>query len=268
MMQEDLKRQLAEDVTRLRTYASLTGSANGLDWHKDRVIEKKWEIPAVGRTDRKKVLAQIAAAKERVDAKTVQVQQVMDGKMKSMEERINTAMDEVIANAAFTGSDEHIRQVVGFVPDDIEKVGAWNGEEYTSTADNGEVRGRNFYSVHFNWYLGVDDFAVGHAPLGPRSYTQQEYVAIAQQQLRELFAIFDEDDDGRPPYEVWSAAIPENIYVCLTHSLSLALSHRGVVRRRHRLEHGGGLGDGARGCARRARRPSCAASCARRRSTS
>merc|ERR1719473_2090944 len=100
-----LKRQLAEDVTRLRTYASLTGSANGLDWHKDRVIEKKWEIPAVGRTDRKKVLAQIAAAKERVDAKTVQVQQVMDGKMKSMEERINTAMDEVIANAAFTGSD-------------------------------------------------------------------------------------------------------------------------------------------------------------------
>ena len=59
-----------------------------------------------------------------------------------------------------------------------------------------------FYSVHFNWYLGVDDFAVGHAPLGPRTYTQQEYVAIAQQQLRELFTIFDEDDDGRPPYEV------------------------------------------------------------------
>ena len=31
-----------------------------------------------------------------------------------------------------------------------------------------------FYSVHFNWYLGVDGFKVGHPPLGPRSYTQAE----------------------------------------------------------------------------------------------
>ena len=56
-----------------------------------------------------------------------------------------------------------------------------------------------FYSVHFNWFLGVDGFKVGHPPLGPRSYTQEEYVAIAQGQLTEIIEMFG--DEG--PLEVW-----------------------------------------------------------------
>ena len=56
-----------------------------------------------------------------------------------------------------------------------------------------------FYSVHFNWFLGVDGFKVGHPPLGPRSYTQAEYSAIAQGQLREIITLFG--DEG--PLEVW-----------------------------------------------------------------
>jgi hypothetical protein len=49
------------------------------------------------------------------------------------------------------------------------------------------VRPGYFYSLHFNWFLGVDNFKVGHPPLGPNAYTQEEYLAIAEVQLRELF---------------------------------------------------------------------------------
>jgi len=54
--------------------------------------------------------------------------------------------------------------------------------------------------VHFNWYLGVDAFKVGHPPLGPRSYTQAEYLAIATAQIGEVSALFEEDGG---PFEVW-----------------------------------------------------------------
>eukprot|EP00040_Diaphanoeca_grandis_P029076 m.169306 g.169306 ORF g.169306 m.169306 type:complete len:509 (-) comp31560_c7_seq1:37-1563(-) len=56
-----------------------------------------------------------------------------------------------------------------------------------------------FYSVHFNWYLGVDGYKVGHPPLGPKTYTQQEYLQIAQAQLKEIIDMFG--DEG--PLEVW-----------------------------------------------------------------
>jgi alpha-L-fucosidase len=62
------------------------------------------------------------------------------------------------------------------------------------------VRPGYFYSMHFNWFLGVDGFEVGHPPLGPRSYTQQEYLAIAEAQLREIFS---NSSFGEAPAELW-----------------------------------------------------------------
>ena len=56
-----------------------------------------------------------------------------------------------------------------------------------------------FYSVHFNWYLGVNNFEVGWPPLGPKNYTQAEYLAIAKAQLEEVIDLFG--DEG--PLEVW-----------------------------------------------------------------
>ena len=80
-----------------------------------------------------------------------------------------------------------------------------------------------FYSVHFNWFLGVDGYKVrccqlsititlavpltreastlqvGHPPLGPRNLTQDEYLTIAKAQLREIIEMFG--DEG--PLEVW-----------------------------------------------------------------
>ena len=40
-----------------------------------------------------------------------------------------------------------------------------------------------FYSVHFNWFLGVDGYGVGHPPLGPKHYTQEAYLEVAKGQL-------------------------------------------------------------------------------------
>ena len=56
-----------------------------------------------------------------------------------------------------------------------------------------------FYSVHFNWFLGVDGYKVGHPPLGPRKYTQEEYLEIAKGQLREIISMFGEEG----PLEIW-----------------------------------------------------------------
>jgi hypothetical protein len=69
----ELKMQLAADLAGLTNNAALTGSANGLEWHKDRVISKKWEIRNNGRESRKKILAKINAAKAKVGVKAAQV---------------------------------------------------------------------------------------------------------------------------------------------------------------------------------------------------
>ncbi len=73
-----------------------------------------------------------------------------------------------------------------------------------------------FYSVHFNWFLGVDGFKVGHPPLGPRSYSQQQYLDIAKGQIGELLGLFGEDgafelwfDGGIDP--VYSVGIAEEV---------------------------------------------------------
>eukprot|EP00937_MAST-01D_sp_MAST-1D-sp2_P000022 g22.t1 len=58
-----------------------------------------------------------------------------------------------------------------------------------------------FYSMHFNWFAGVDNFEAGAVPpLGPRSYNQSEYLQMAEAQLRE---IFDNSSFGEPPAELW-----------------------------------------------------------------
>ncbi|CAE7233501.1 FUC1 [Symbiodinium natans] len=56
-----------------------------------------------------------------------------------------------------------------------------------------------FYSVHYNWFLGVDDFKLGHPPLGGRNYTTEEYLAVVAGQLEEIVTAFGKDG----PMEVW-----------------------------------------------------------------
>lgn len=63
-----------------------------------------------------------------------------------------------------------------------------------------------FYSVHFNWYLGVNNFEVGWPPLGPKNYTQAEYLAIAKVQLEEVISLFGAEG----PVEVWFDGKPTN----------------------------------------------------------
>eukprot|EP01052_Picozoa_sp_SAG31_P064756 SAG31_NODE_23593_length_501_cov_0.636816_2_plen_83_part_01 len=52
--------------------------------------------------------------------------------------------------------------------------------------------------VHFNWFLGVDGYRVGHPPLGPSNYSQSQYLEIAKGQLQEVIELFG--DEG--PLEV------------------------------------------------------------------
>jgi len=67
------------------------------------------------------------------------------------------------------------------------------------------------YPLHFNWYLGVDGFTVGHPPLGPRSYTQEQYLAMAETQMREIFGKYTSDDTMKLG-EIWFDGGTSTIY--------------------------------------------------------
>eukprot|EP00658_Telonema_sp_P-2_P054327 TRINITY_DN43213_c0_g1_i1.p2 TRINITY_DN43213_c0_g1~~TRINITY_DN43213_c0_g1_i1.p2 ORF type:complete len:579 (-),score=102.30 TRINITY_DN43213_c0_g1_i1:283-2019(-) len=58
-----------------------------------------------------------------------------------------------------------------------------------------------FYSVHFNWWLGVHDFQVGHPRIDPTlpNLTQADYLSAAKAQLTELVSRFGEEG----PFEIW-----------------------------------------------------------------
>jgi len=58
-----------------------------------------------------------------------------------------------------------------------------------------------FYSVHFNWWLGVHNYTVGHPRIDRNlpNLTQAEYLGLAKSQLSELVSLFG--DAG--PMEVW-----------------------------------------------------------------
>ena len=58
-----------------------------------------------------------------------------------------------------------------------------------------------FYSVHYNWFLGVDAYRVGHPRIDPAlpNLTQAEFLTIAQTQLAELADRFGPEG----PVEIW-----------------------------------------------------------------
>ena len=63
-------------------------------------------------------------------------------------------------------------------------------KELLASCDKYGVRLGFFYSVHFNWFLGVDNFKVGHPPLGPKQYTQEAYLEVVKGQLEEVIGLF------------------------------------------------------------------------------
>eukprot|EP01065_Artemidia_motanka_P006266 TRINITY_DN1307_c0_g1_i2.p2 TRINITY_DN1307_c0_g1~~TRINITY_DN1307_c0_g1_i2.p2 ORF type:complete len:379 (+),score=116.78 TRINITY_DN1307_c0_g1_i2:522-1658(+) len=57
-----------------------------------------------------------------------------------------------------------------------------------------------FYSVHFNWYLGVNNFQTGQPALGPKGpVSKDEFISNAKAQLKELVDHFGSEG----PLEVW-----------------------------------------------------------------
>eukprot|EP01060_Flectonema_neradi_P011252 TRINITY_DN18350_c0_g1_i1.p1 TRINITY_DN18350_c0_g1~~TRINITY_DN18350_c0_g1_i1.p1 ORF type:complete len:467 (+),score=70.25 TRINITY_DN18350_c0_g1_i1:79-1479(+) len=59
-----------------------------------------------------------------------------------------------------------------------------------------------FYSTHYNWYLGVNNYKVGWPPLSGKNVTQEQFDQIASLQVQELLTQYGEIDqiwfDGGP----------------------------------------------------------------------
>ena len=83
--------------------------------------------------------------------------------------------------------------------------------------------------MHFNWFLGVDGYKVGHPPLGNKTYTQDEYLTIAEAQMREIFGKYTASgelgeiwfDGGTGPSNATAARVVKDIApTAMCHSCS------------------------------------------------
>eukprot|EP01064_Diplonema_japonicum_P034425 TRINITY_DN7118_c0_g1_i1.p1 TRINITY_DN7118_c0_g1~~TRINITY_DN7118_c0_g1_i1.p1 ORF type:complete len:457 (+),score=91.30 TRINITY_DN7118_c0_g1_i1:71-1441(+) len=69
-------------------------------------------------------------------------------------------------------------------------------KDFLTSCEKYNMKPGFFYSSHYNWFLGVNDFKVGWPPLGGVTYTQEQYNDIVGKQLRELYGY-------KGAYEVW-----------------------------------------------------------------
>jgi hypothetical protein len=90
---------------------------------------------------------ELDSARKIADELTV-FEATVDDAMDALRADVADAVEEAGSWSTFLRTDEHIEQVVGFKPDDIEKY--WDGKVVTSTSNQGYVRGRKFYRVMFN----------------------------------------------------------------------------------------------------------------------
>jgi len=75
-------------------------------------------------------------------------EKMVDEAMDALNDKVDEAKVKAASSSSFTGSDEHIKQVTGFAPDEVNKY--WDGKVTTSSSNYGYVRGRKFYKVKFN----------------------------------------------------------------------------------------------------------------------
>jgi hypothetical protein len=93
--------------------------------------------------------AGIVSSVNNLKAKATALNDAVQGRIDTMQAKIDDAVQTVKEKGAFYGSAEHIKQVCGFHPlDEVEKY--WDGKVITSASDHGNVRGRKFYRVKFN----------------------------------------------------------------------------------------------------------------------
>merc|ERR1719378_1217353 len=78
-----------------------------------------------------------------------------------MQDAVKKAIDGAKKKGVFYFTDEHIYQLTGFYPNEIEKY--WDGDAIISTSSRSEVKGRVFYKVKFNvrtpgwWSVNSDE---------------------------------------------------------------------------------------------------------------
>jgi len=171
-----LKRTLVVDVGALDKKLAESAEINALNYHKDETIKNAWAIQSAGRVARAAMIARISKTKASAIKTQVRVNKNVVGKIAKMQKDVEEQMEAVLENMPFQRSDEHIFQVTGFRPDEIEKY--WDGKVYKSKANNNEVAGRLFYRIQYNavkpgyWTSNSDEMIMGCHALSVHLYRQ------------------------------------------------------------------------------------------------
>jgi hypothetical protein len=171
-----LKRTLVIDVAAIDKKLSESADADALNYHRDEAIKNAWSIQAAGRAARGKMITRIAAAKDLAAKTQTRANKNIIGKIAAMEKDVNKQMKAVLDNMPYQRSDEHIFQVTGFRPDEIEKY--WDGKVYKSKSSDSQVRDRLFYRVKYNvvrpgyWTSNNDEMLMACHALSVHLYRQ------------------------------------------------------------------------------------------------
>ena len=171
-----LKTTMVTEVTALKNRLRAAASKDGLTRHQDVSVERSWAILQAGRAARQKWIDELADSKVLIKAVHARVKQTIDNQIPALKKEVASKMEQVLKSLPFHLSDDHIEQVVGFRPHEIEKY--WDGKKYQSKAANAEVVNRMFYKVLFNarkpgyWTSGQDEMFLSCHALSVYLYRQ------------------------------------------------------------------------------------------------
>jgi hypothetical protein len=171
-----LKTAMVVDVTALKNRLSVAANQADLSHHQDVAVERQTAILQAGRAARQAMIDELETSKAKVKVLATRVSAKIAKSLPALKKSITDNMEEVLASLPYHYSDDHIEQVVGFRPEEIEKY--WDGKVIISKADNGEVKSRRFYKVLFNarkpgyWTSGSDEMFMSCMALSVHLYRQ------------------------------------------------------------------------------------------------
>lgn len=132
------------------TEYNMHGALSTAEWKDGAAEATATAAAAVQRAQALIKIDGISGALKAATSLAAMTQNKLDKEMKAKASEITKAINAKLTavKPANYFSENHIKQVTGYASSEASKY--WDGKTYTSTADEGEVKGRKFYKVKYN----------------------------------------------------------------------------------------------------------------------
>jgi hypothetical protein len=169
-----IKTAMIIDVTALKTRLKVAANQADLSHHQDVAVARQTAILQAGRAARQAMIDELEVGKAHMKVLLPRLTKKLDATMPALKKTIADNMEEILSRIPFHHSDDHIEQVTGFRPEEIEKY--WDGKVIKSKAANADVVNRLFYKIVFNarnpgyWTSGSDEMFMACLALSSHLY--------------------------------------------------------------------------------------------------